>query len=79
MKIKNTIMVILTIKKALFKVIFINYLPTVKKYNAKKVVLIYPKWQKFNDSFDFQLGDDLLLKVKPFDLTDNDFNINLVI
>jgi 5-methylcytosine-specific restriction enzyme subunit McrC len=50
-----------------------------KKYNVNKVVLIYPKWQRFNDSFDFKLGDDLLLEIKPFDLTDNDFNINLVI
>lgn len=37
-----------------------------KKYDVKEVVLIYPKWDKFNTSFSYQLDDGLTLKVAPF-------------
>jgi 5-methylcytosine-specific restriction enzyme subunit McrC len=37
-----------------------------KKYNVKKVVLIYPQWRKFQNSFNFKFDDELSLKVCPF-------------
>jgi len=40
-----------------------------KKYNVSNVVLIYPLWQGFNKEFDFLLDEELMLLVKPFDLT----------
>ncbi|WP_138146099.1 McrC family protein [Bathymodiolus heckerae thiotrophic gill symbiont] len=39
-----------------------------KKYNIKKVVLIYPKWDKFSKSFSYRLEDELMLKIDPFDV-----------
>jgi 5-methylcytosine-specific restriction enzyme subunit McrC len=46
-----------------------------KKYSVKKLVLIYPKWDNFNEDFSFNLDDDLCLNIKPFNLENN----NLVI
>jgi 5-methylcytosine-specific restriction enzyme subunit McrC len=46
-----------------------------KKYQVNKVVLIYPKWDNFNDSFNFKLDDDdLTLEVCPFELGSEDKN-----
>lgn len=42
-----------------------------KKYAVKKVVLIYPKWQKFEKGFGYKLDTDLRLKIKPFDVKEN--------
>ncbi len=39
-----------------------------KQYRVKKVVLIYPKWQKFNTSFSYKFEDDLWLRICPFDI-----------
>jgi hypothetical protein len=38
-------------------------------------MLIYPKWDNFNEDFSFNLDDDLCLNIKPFNLENN----NLVI
>ena len=39
-----------------------------KKYGVAKVVLIYPQWQNFNQSFWFDFEDNLQLCVTPFNL-----------
>lgn len=39
-----------------------------KKYGVKKVMLIYPKWSKFNSSLNFKLDENLELKVCSFEL-----------
>jgi 5-methylcytosine-specific restriction enzyme subunit McrC len=44
-----------------------------KKYGVKKLVLIYPKWDNFNEDFSFNLDDGLCLNIKQFNL-DNDAN-----
>lgn len=39
-----------------------------KKYTVEKVILIYPKWSKFNSSFNFKIDDKLELKICCFEL-----------
>ncbi len=39
-----------------------------KKYDTKKLMLIYPQWGNFKKGFDFQFDDTLQLSVVPFSL-----------
>lgn len=40
-----------------------------KKYNLKTVVLVYPKWSRFNEPMKFEFDKELSLLVTPFTLT----------
>ncbi|SMN00697.1 McrBC 5-methylcytosine restriction system component [uncultured Candidatus Thioglobus sp.] len=40
-----------------------------KKYKVDEVVLIYPKWEKFDKDFSYKLEDDLMLKIESFDIS----------
>jgi 5-methylcytosine-specific restriction enzyme subunit McrC len=49
-----------------------------KKYDVRKVVLIYPQWANFKKEFSFKIDADLELCVKPFALdSDKMTNFNL--
>lgn len=45
-----------------------------KKYDVRKVVLIYPQWANFKNKFLFTIDDDLELCVKSFALDDDKIN-----
>jgi len=49
------------------------------KEGKGKLVLIYPKWCKFDTEKQFDLGSDLILDVFPFDLDDADASAKILL
>lgn len=45
-----------------------------KKYGVAEVGLIYPQWEKFTQSFSFQLDNNLQLNIMPFSMQSSEDN-----